>query len=226
VSEPDEFPVEAPEDTKPKARGPAKGSPEAVAWANKMQEARRRKREERERSGAPSTNRDGSASKARSRSSRPPATTSELATIETSIVEGLTKLGSAVTPVAPIPGVYTIQTAEDIGGILTRLAAKNPAMLKALSGSSTVMDYVGLGVWGVGMVIAVQVQLGRIPADSPAAKNYGLTDIAVEFYGDRLYAEPEPVDVITPVQGSGSAFDPFAVPVPPDVAEAETRVPA
>ena len=222
--DPDEFPVEPPaEAAKPKGRGPQ--TPEAkAAWAQKMTEARRRKREERERSGTSAGG--GSASKARPRSSRQPATTNELAEIETSIVEGLTKLGGAMTPVAPIPGVYTIQTAEDIGGIMTRLAAKNPAILKALSGSSTVMDYIGLGVWGVGMYVAVQVQLGRIPADSRAAQNYHLTDIAVEFYGDRLYAEPEPDDASTPVEGSGSAFDPFAVPVPPDVAEAEARVSA
>lgn len=215
-----DFPVDPPEPDKPKGRGPQ--TPEAKAqWAAKMTEARRRKREERERSGASAGG--GSTSRDRFRSSRPTATSSELAEIETSIVEGLTKLGAAATPIAPVPGVYTIRTAEDIGGILTRLAAKNPAILKALSSSSNVMDYVGLGLWTLGMYYAVQVQVGRIPADSPAAQNFGLTEIAVEFYGDRLYAEPEP-QTTAPVQGFGSAFDPFEVPVPPDVADAEARL--
>jgi hypothetical protein len=220
----DEFPVEPPEEDTPKRKGSFPKTPEAkAAWQAKMQEARQRKKAERERAGS----RTGSGAATTTAGSRsvPTATTRELAEIETSIVEGLTKLGAAATPVLPIPGVYTIRTAEDIGGILTRLASRNPAILKALSSSSNVMDYVGLGVWALGMYYAVQVQVGRIEADSPAAQNFGLTEIAVEFYGERLYAEPEP-EAAGVVEGSGSAFDPFAVPVPPDVADAEARISA
>lgn len=187
------------------------------AFGEKMRTAKAAKRAER---GEGTSGPGGRKAKA-PRSARPSAPASELEAIETSLVEGLTKFGAAITPVAPIPGVYTIQTAEDVSGALTRLAAKNPALLKALSGSSTVMDYVAVGMWGVGMFVAVSVQTGRIPADSIAARNFGLTAIAEEFYPGAL-AEPVPV-VSEPVGGGGGAWSPFEVPVPPDVAEAEAR---
>src|ERR1700675_533083 len=143
---PDEFPVERPEpDPDTKKKRPGAWTPEKrAAFGEKMQRLKAAKREERERTGVTgSTSRAGTK---RSRSSpKVSAPSSQLEEIETSLVEGLTKFGGAITPIAPIPGVYTIQTAEDFAGALTRLAAKNPALLKALSGSSTVMDYVAVG---------------------------------------------------------------------------------
>lgn len=204
-------------DDAPKKDKSAVWTPEKrAAFGEKMRAAKAAKRAERGEGASGSGGRKAKAP----RSARTPAPPSELAQIETSLVEGLTKFGSAITPLAPIPGVYTIQTAEDVSGALTRLAAKNPALLKALSGSSTVMDYVAVGVWGMGMFVAVSVQTGRIPADSVAARNFGLTEIAEEFYPGAL-AEPIPVASV-PVTGDG-AWAPFEVPVPPDVREAEQR---
>lgn len=219
MSDEPSFPVPAPDMDSPVSDGRKKRewtAEQRAEFGRRMAEGRARKRAERGGSSAASSK---TKSPKTPRSARQPTPTTELEQIETSLLEGLTKFGSAITPVAPIPGVYTIQNAESVSGALTRLAAKNPALLKALSGSSTVMDYVAVGVFGVGLVVAIQVQTGRISADSVAARNFGLTDIALEFYPTLAQA---PIEVTEVDEGSG-AFAPFEVPVPPDIAQAEAR---
>ena len=215
-AEPDEFPVDKPEDAKPGR--PVKGSAEALAWAQKMKDARAAKREAR---GDTGSTRSSGRTKATPRASRPDAPLASLNEIESSLTEGFTKLGAMLVMPAPIPGTYMIQTSDQVAGSLTRLAAKNPALLRALSSTSNIMDYVAVGTWAVGLYVAVSVQTGRIPADSQASRGFGLLEIAEEFYPPGS----EPVEVSeAPVSGNGSgAFDRFAVPVPPDIVEAEER---
>ena len=90
--------------------------------------------------------------------------------------------GGLMIAVTPIPGTYLVQTADDFATSLTNLAAKNPKLLKSLQSGTSVMDYVAIGAWLAGLGIAVAVQFGQVQADGPAAKIYGIDQIAAEFY--------------------------------------------
>lgn len=124
-----------------------------------------------------------------------------LAEVETSLAEAMTKGGAMVYPALPIPAGYAIATGDEFAAIVTRIASRNPKLLARLRTSSDVMDYFALGTWGVGMVVAVGVNFGRLPADGPLARQWEIDVIASEYLAEaqaRAAAEGE-----TAPDGSG-----------------------
>lgn len=171
------FPVPPPEDAEPprRQRGFAKGSPEAKAVAAKASETKRRKREGKAGDAASTREREIGAAVAS-------ATPAALREVRNNIADAMRKAGALSTMAVPVTGTYCIETADEFADALTRLAADNPKLLKALVGSSNVMDWFALGAWGVGLLTAVGVEFGRLPADGVLAQQYGVDKLADAFY--------------------------------------------
>lgn len=200
------FPVPEvePEETKPKSGRPAKGSPEASAWAARMNRLRA---ENRRKGGEP---------KATAPKQKPvTATTTALAEVEASLREAFAKGGAMLYMPAPIPGTYLLNTGDDAAAIITRMAARNPKILAALQGSSNLMDYFAIGSWSVGLFVAFAVQAGRIPADAPIASTMGITAIADELLAAGALQVDEEVAPagVTPLEQTPA----WQVPTPPEV---------
>jgi hypothetical protein len=175
----DAFPVEPPPGVTPEApaepslaerRGiPAAGSPEAKARAAKGAETRRRNREAKERRSA-------------SKGSGKVSEAAAIRAIRNDLATTARQAGGLMVSVTPIPGTYLLQTADDFADALANLASRNPKLLRSLQSGASVMDYVAIGAWGVGLGIAVAVQFGQVRADGPAARAYKIDEIAEEFY--------------------------------------------
>lgn len=110
--------------------------------------------------------------------SAPPRTPSPIRQVRDSIAEATTKGGALLLPVMPLPAAYMMATGDELADVVARLASRNPKLLETLSKSSDAMDYLALGAWTAGLLVAAGVNLGRIPVDHPAAQVYRLPQIA------------------------------------------------
>lgn len=170
----DDFPIEPPEGVvaaKPKSgrtSGPRKGSAKAKEGARKAAETRRARR--------------GGAWGSTGGNSSPAALTSDLREIQESLADAVNKAGAMMLIAAPITGTYCLQTSDAFAESLTRLAAKNPKLLRSLQSSTSIMDYVAIGSWTAGLVVAIGIESGRVMADGPAARAFNLDAVAEEFY--------------------------------------------
>lgn len=118
--------------------------------------------------------------------------------------------GALLIPWAPLPGGYMVKTADELGAIVGRLARDNPRLLAMLRDSSTIMDYVALGTWSAGLLVAVGVQFGRVPIDGMVAGTFKIDEIADELIarGEARSADDgdEPIEPVV-VDGAGDVGD-------------------
>jgi hypothetical protein len=144
--------------------------------------AHRRRRKEK---GSGSGGSSGSSAPARKAPSGP--------SVKASLRDGFRKLSALTYPVVPIPALYLRDTGDDVAEVVSRMASRNPRLAKWLEGSSDAMDYLALGTWAAGMVVAVGVQLGRIAPEVLVQTDGGTAAVPnplVSAFGiDRLYRE-------------------------------------
>ena len=127
--------------------------------------------------------------RARGSTSRGTSQAQVIREVRASLADSARKLGALAYPVAPIPALYLRETGDDMADVVSRMASRNPRMLRWLQGSSDAMDYLALGTWVAGLAVAVGVQVGRVPIafDTPDGK---MANPVVSVFGiDRLYAE-------------------------------------
>lgn len=155
--EDDELPVPAPEDGEPDAGRSSSPSPKRKG--PQTAEAKRKASEAGRRGAA-------------ARSER-----AVLSQVRRSVAEGVGKGGAILLPLSPLPGAYMVATAEDLADTVVRLAERNPALLASLAKTTVAMDYVALGSWIAGLIVAAGVQYGRIPLDSPMAAPFGIAEL-------------------------------------------------
>ncbi len=122
---------------------------------------------------------------------RVPSTSRAVRDVRDSLQDAATKLGALAYPVAPIPALYLRDTSEQMAETVSRMAARNPKLLRWLQGSSDAMDYLALGTWIAGFAVAVGVQVGRVPVmlSTPDGQIVGPNPLVGAFRIDELYAE-------------------------------------
>lgn len=213
---PFENPEAAPDLKREKNSGrPVKGSRQAYEAAQRMTEGRRRKKEERERAAAAGGGTTGGPSTKSAPAARSTATTTPAA-LRADLKDGLDKVGAMLLIPAPVPGTYIANTSDELSAIVGRMAERNPKLLAMLEGSSNMMDYVALGAWGLGMVVATGVQVGQVRADAPVARVTGITKIVEDLAEAGIIDIGPPPDVIPlredddqPATDGGGAFEAF-----------------
>ena len=129
--------------------------------------------------------------------------TATLRQVRQSIAETAGKSGAMLLPVSPLPGAYLIKTSDELADVVVRLAERNPQLLATLAKSSVAMDYVALGSWAFGFLVAVGVQYGRIPVDSPMVEPFGIG----ELYDELAEAFEATEDVSDGASGNGHVAD-------------------
>jgi len=175
AEETDDFPVpaEEPAPTKTKVKRKARGR----AWTPEQ----RRAASERQKA-----NPQGFAAKAGARTQ-----TAALAEVRQAVAEGVGKAGALIMPAAPLPGGYCVATSGDLAEVVAHLAARNPKLLDSLSKASVAMDYVALGSWLAGFVVACQCQWRGFPVDHPIAEQLGVTKVYEDLLASGLFSADE-----------------------------------
>lgn len=121
-----------------------------------------------------------------------------------SIVFGL------LTSVAPVTGTYGANNSGKAVRALLDIGKRRPAVMKAIVKIADGADGLELGKFMIGLVVAFQVDMGRMDAGAIPARVTGVTEIVEKYFMDPTTAPADNVNV--PEQGVNSAavFEPIS----------------
>lgn len=101
--------------------------------------------------------------------------------------EQLNTIFGFATLAMPVTGVYATENSDKAIAALINIAKRRPAVYRALTKVADGVDGVAIGRYVLGCLVAVQVDLGRIDADSVPARALGVTAVVEMIQG----AQPE-----------------------------------
>ncbi len=151
----------------------------------------KRTRRQRSDAGVPRGPRNGSGTTATRKTS-----TNKLAA---ELVDPIAKIAMGMAFTSPTAASVLITRGENTATALVAIAEKHPRMLAALQKASQIGPASDLVQTAVMLIIAVQVDLGRIDPQHPLAGVTGVTD---------LYAQSHPVEVQEDGTGAFGMFQP------------------
>lgn len=119
-------------------------------------------------------------------------------------------IAEASALIAPTASALLITRGEKTVQALVKIGMKHPAMLKAMKTASVIGPGAEIATTIVGVVIAVAVDLGRIPPEHPLSLSTGVAQLYMEMHPDRF--QPEPGNSMPWPQAPGPAFNSPFVP--------------
>lgn len=112
------------------------------------------------------------------------ATERSVAEIQESVQEKFDEALSVLSIGMPVTGTYGVENSEKAVKALFSIAKRRPKLLAALSKVADGADGIEIGRYMLGLSVAVQVDLQRIPYDSLPAKATGVTAIVEKYFLD------------------------------------------
>lgn len=104
----------------------------------------------------------------------------QLAEIAEGITEKADQVAVIIAGITPVTSVYLAENSPRAITALVAIAKRRPGMLKALSKVADGVDAIEVGKFVLGILTALQVDFGRIPADSLPARVTGVTAVVDE----------------------------------------------
>lgn len=145
-----------------------------------------------------------SADKPRSRST---ASERQLAEVGEQLEEKITIIFALASGLAPVTSVYATENSDKAIRALLAVAKRRPKVLAALTKVADGADALEIGKFLLGLIIAIQVDNGRLKGDELPARIFGVTEIIQEHFEEADPNAPTPnnPNVVPVVQ---SAFVP------------------
>jgi hypothetical protein len=108
----------------------------------------------------------------------------------------------------PVTGTYGVENSEKSIKALMAIAKRRPGLMKALMRVADGADGLDLGRTVLGLGVALQVDLGRIPADMLIARATGVTAVVEKYFADDT--SPQNENVTTQVTHASPRFTPIS----------------
>lgn len=129
-------------------------------------------------------------SEPRQRKTTPRATASErqLADVGENLEEKIGVIFGLASGVAPVTSTYAIENSDKAIRALLDIAKRRPAVLRALTKLADGADAMEIGKFVLGLLVAIQVDTGRLNGDELPARAFGVTEVMVRH--DFMSASP------------------------------------
>lgn len=86
--------------------------------------------------------------------------------------------------VAPVTGTYGVENSPKAIRALLDIGKRRPAVMRALMSVANGADGLEIGKFVLGVVVALQVDFGKLNGDELPARVFGVTDIMEQFFLD------------------------------------------
>jgi hypothetical protein len=105
--------------------------------------------------------------------------------VEESLLQVVATAGTVVSIPRPLIGGVILRDGDDgLVKPMVRIAAKNPRMLRALTGASIATDAVPIIHFGVALVVAAMVEARQMPVDGTVASAFKIDELYEEIMRD------------------------------------------
>lgn len=94
--------------------------------------------------------------------------------------------------VAPVTGTYGVENSPKAIRALLDIGKRRPAVMRALMTVANGADGLEIGKFVLGIVVALQVDFGKLNGDELPARVFGVTDVIQEFFMDGQGAPVNP----------------------------------
>lgn len=112
------------------------------------------------------------------------ATERSVAEIQEALQQKVDETFAVVSLALPVTGTYGVENSEKAVKALITIAKRRPKLLKALMRVADGADGIEIGRFLLGIGFALQVDLGRIPADALPARVTGVTAVVEKYFND------------------------------------------
>lgn len=119
------------------------------------------------------------------KASRGTASERELAEIGESLEEKMTSIGALLSGIAPVTSVYAVERSPRAIEALLSIAKRRPKVLAVLKKTADGVDALELAQFLGGLIIAMQVDAGRLKGNELPAQAFGVTAILEEYFSGR-----------------------------------------
>jgi hypothetical protein len=113
----------------------------------------------------------------------------------------------ALTAVAPVTGTYGAENTPKAIKALLSIGKRRPAVMKALVKFADGADSMEIAQFGIGLVVALQVDLQRVAPDSLPARVFGVTAVMDKYFVDDTQTDSPNLNVMGQVPASGPRFE-------------------
>lgn len=110
--------------------------------------------------------------------------------------------------VVPVTATYGTENAPKAITALLDIGKRRPAVMKALLKIADGADTLELGKFLLGIIVALQVDFGKLNGDEIQAKAFGVTAVLDKYF--RNPEHPDNQNVTEQVTNGGSRFSPVA----------------
>lgn len=113
------------------------------------------------------------------------ATERQLAEIGEALEEKVAGVGALLSGIAPVTSVYAVERSPRAIQALLSIAKRRPKVLAALSKAADGVDVLEIAQFIGGLVVAIQVDTGKLKGDELPAQAFGVTAILDEYFSQR-----------------------------------------
>jgi hypothetical protein len=145
----------------------------------------------------------------RARMPRGSQTEKQAADIAETLEEKFSIIFGLVSGVAPVTGVYGTENSGKAVRALLDIGKRRPSVMKAITKIADGADGLELGKFLVGLVVALQVDMGRMDAGTLPARATGVTEIVEKYFMSPADAPENPM-MPTQVVNSAAVFEPIS----------------
>jgi hypothetical protein len=117
----------------------------------------------------------------------------QLAEIGEALEEKMAGVGALLSGIAPVTSVYAVERSPRAIAALLSIAKRRPKVLAALSKAADGVDVLEIAQFAAGLVVAMQVDAGRLKGNELPAQALGVTGILEEFF-----TEPQEQNMTNP----------------------------
>jgi hypothetical protein len=106
----------------------------------------------------------------------------QAADIAETLEEKFAVIFGLMTGVAPVTGTYGVENSPKAIRALLDIGKRRPAVMRALLTVANGADGLEIGKFILGIVVALQVDFGKLQGDEMPARVFGVTDIIEQFF--------------------------------------------
>lgn len=116
----------------------------------------------------------------------------QAADIAETLEEKFAVIFGLLTGVAPVTGTYGVENSPKAIRALMDIGKRRPAVMKALMTVANGADGMEIGKFVLGIVVALQVDFGKLQGTELPARVFGVTDILEQYFTDEEHPGMNP----------------------------------
>lgn len=136
------------------------------------------------------------------------ATERSIGEVQDAIQQKFDEAFAVVSIGLPVTGTYGVENSEKAVKALISIAKRRPKLLKALLRVADGADGIEIGRYILGVGVALQVDMGRIPPDALPARVTGVTEVVNKYFIDTEGGEHVNANVTE--QATSARFQPVS----------------